>query len=135
MDCFVKSVANNFYPIGRDAGRKNERSAKLVRGQHDFGEPSSLFVGFVFIHQLIEQRNILESFVPFVTGLIEHVDKVFLAPGDKRLAREKRVDRKGAALYLAALHSEINVLPGDISGDHVEFGADRLFEQLGHIIG
>src|SRR6185369_11430076 len=54
----------------------------------------------------------------------------FLAPGGKRLAREKSWNTQRPAHHLAALEGQILLRAALITHDDIELGAKRLIEQL-----
>ena len=49
------------------------------------------------------------------SGLIEVANEALLFPGNIRLPREKRFNRKGPALYFASLNAEIELRPARIA--------------------
>ena len=80
-------------------GRPKSPEARIT-----FARLRPVVVGFVFVHQLINRRRILDPSVALVAGLDQDVGEIPFAPGDKRLAGEIGGDRKCPALELAAFH-------------------------------
>src|SRR5262245_8488686 len=61
-------------------------------------------------------------------------DKTLLHPGRKRLASEKGVDRKSAAVHFTPFHGEILIGAARVTADYFEAQTERVFEYARNIV-
>ena len=115
-------------------GKRASRHARaLSRLQDDLGELQDSAVASAWLHD--QGRTTSDPAVAFVAGLHDRPDKALFAPGVERLSGKEGGDGEGAALHFAALHREVDISAGVVTGDDGEFRADRLFQELWKVIG
>src|SRR5262249_50426498 len=107
---------------------------KLSGRQNNFRQASAGGRSFVLVHQLIDGRYILEPRISLGAALHEHVNKMSLLPGYKRLACKIRSDRKGPANHLPTLHCKVDIMTGLISLYDIEFGSEGILHEFGQVI-
>ena len=61
-------------------------------------------------------------------------DKTLLHPGRKRLASEKGVDGKSAAVHFAPFHGEVLIGAARVTADHFEAQTESVFEHARNIV-
>src|SRR6185503_16322068 len=112
--------AQHLHPIRRRPGGSEYRPAQRAVGENHACQAPTILGRLITVHDLIQRLYIGQSRIAFPPGLIDVANEALLFPCYIRLAREKRFDRKGPALYLAALNAEIELRPAGVTQHGVD---------------
>src|ERR1051326_8223423 len=97
---------------------------KFAGGKQRGGQAAGHLRGFIFVHQLVDCRNVGKLLKSCSATLHQLARKAVFPPSQKWLARKIRLRAERAALDLAPFHAEIDLVTALITGDDVELRVD-----------